>query len=181
MRVPHHALSFLAVLGLAACGGAEPAPATPPAGAGATAAPVAQTAAPATTAAPAATTAAPAAASAPAAAMPFKAMTHDQQLAHMKTVIQPTMGKLFTAFDGKKYGDFGCGTCHGAKKEDPHKALPKLTLSGDGFKKLAAEKPAIMKFMGEQVTPAMATAMGEKPFDPATHQGFGCGGCHTVQ
>jgi hypothetical protein len=43
-----------------------------------------------------------------------------------------------------------------------------------------AEKPAIMKFMGEQVVPAMATAMGEPPFDPATHKGFGCGGCHAV-
>jgi hypothetical protein len=26
----------------------------------------------------------------------------------------------------------------------------------------------------------MANAMGAKPFDPATHQGFGCAGCHTV-
>ncbi len=126
---------------------------------------------------PAATTAA--AAAAPGTA--FGAMTKDQKLNHMKTVIQPTMGGLFKTFDGKKYGDFGCGTCHGEKKEDPHKALPKLKLSGDGFKKLSAEKPEIMKFMSEQVTPAMAKAMNEKPYDPATHQGFGCGGCHTVQ
>jgi len=22
--------------------------------------------------------------------------------------------------------------------------------------------------------------MGLKPYDPATHEGFGCGGCHTI-
>lgn len=111
----------------------------------------------------------------------FSAMTTDQKLHHMKAVIQPTMGKVFTAYDGKRYGEFGCATCHGEKKEDPHRALPKLVLSGDGFKKLSDEKPAMMKFMTEQVTPAMAKAMGEKPYDPATQHGFGCGGCHAVQ
>jgi hypothetical protein len=109
-------------------------------------------------------------------------MTKEQRLNHMKMVIQPTMGKVFTAFDAKRFGEFGCATCHGPQKnQDPHQALPKLTLSGDGFKKLSAEKPAMMKFMSELVTPAMATAMGEKPFDPATKTGFGCAGCHTVQ
>jgi mono/diheme cytochrome c family protein len=98
----------------------------------------------------------------------------------MKTVVAPSMGAIFKAADGKRYAEFGCKTCHGKNNEDPHKALPKLTLSGDGFKKLMAEKPAVVKFMGEQVTPAMAKAMGEKPFDPASHTGFGCAGCHTV-
>jgi hypothetical protein len=187
MRVPSPALPFLLVLGLAACGGAEPAATTAVVSATAAPAVTSAPAASAAAAAPATTGAAPAVGAAPAAAanvaapVAYSAMTKEQQLQHMKTVIRPTMGKVFTAFDGKKYGDFGCATCHGEKKEDPHQALPKLTLSGDGFKKLFAEKPAMMKFMTEQVTPTMATAMGEKPFDPATHQGFGCGGCHTVK
>jgi hypothetical protein len=108
-------------------------------------------------------------------------MTNEQKVEHMKTVVRPTMGNVFAEHDAKKYADFGCGTCHGEKKEDPHKVLPRLTLSGDGFQKLSAEKPAMMKFMSEKVTPAMAKAMGEPPFDPATHKGFGCAGCHTVQ
>jgi hypothetical protein len=163
---------------LAACGGdATPpvsVPQPPPAvtAAAASAAPVVASAAPSV---------APVVAAVAGAGTPFSSMDRDKKLAHMKMVIQPTMGKLFTAYDGKKFGEFGCKTCHGEKKEDPHKALPKLTLSGDGFKKLFAEKPALMKFMTEQVTPAMQTAMGEPPFDPATHKGFGCGGCHTVQ
>jgi len=176
MRLSHQALSFLAAFGLVACGGAEPAPATPPAPTAA-----ATTAPAATGAAPVATAATPAGPAAPAAVAAFSSMTKEQQLQHMKTVTRPTMGKVFADFDAKKYGDFGCGTCHGEKKEDPHKFLPKLTLSGDGFKKLFAEKPVVMKFMTEQVTPVMAKSMGEPPFDPATHKGFGCGGCHTVQ
>ena len=99
----------------------------------------------------------------------------------MKTVVQPEMGKVFQEYDGKRYGDFGCATCHGPKKQDPHMALPPLVLSGDGFQKLTAAKPAIMKFMTEKVAPAMAASMRQKPFDPATHTGFGCGGCHKVQ
>jgi hypothetical protein len=163
MRVLHHTLSLIAALGLAACGGAEPTGATTPAPASP------EPGAPAAAAAPAAPTGA------------FSTFTNEQKLQHMKTVIKPTMGKLFTAYDSKDFADFGCATCHGPNKQDTHQALPKLTLSGDGFKKLSTEKPAVMKFMSEQVTPAMATAMGEKPFDPTTHQGFGCGGCHTVQ
>jgi hypothetical protein len=99
----------------------------------------------------------------------------------MKTVILPTMGKLFADYDAKRYGDAGCAMCHGKNKQDPHVVLPPLTLSGDGFQKLMAAKPAVMKFMTEKVVGTMATSMGDKPFDPATKQGFGCGGCHTVK
>jgi hypothetical protein len=144
MRAPQHLVSLVAVLALAACGGAQTATAPAPTG-------------------------------------PFKTMTAEQKLQHMKTVIQPTMGPLFKAYNGAKFAEFGCATCHGNDKVDPHKALPRLTLSGDGFAKLTAKEPALVKFMSEQVTPAMAKAMNEKPYDPATHQGFGCGGCHTVE
>jgi hypothetical protein len=177
----------LSVAGAAACGPSTPEPVVPVATAAAatTAAPAASSAAPVATAAPAATTAPTAtpAATGPAPAPlgpAFTTMTNEQKLQHMKKVIQPQMGQIFSEYDGKKYGEFGCRTCHGEKKQDPHVVLPKLTLSGDGFPKLMAAKPAVMKFMLEKVTPAMATAMGAKPFDPATHQGFGCGGCHTV-
>lgn len=177
MRLSHLTFSLAISLGLAAlaaCGPATPEPVTPPPPAD-TAAPAAPTAAPqAPTAAPAAPTAAPAAQAA------FSGMSNDQKLQHMKAVITPKMAKVFQEGDAKRYAEFGCKTCHGAKKQDPHVVLPALTLSGDGFKKLSAQKPAVMKFMAESVTPAMAAAMGEKPYDPATHKGFGCGGCHRV-
>ena len=179
-----HFTSLLAVtLGLAvtaACGPATPDPAMPDPAA---TAPTGGPAVPGMTAAPAAMSAAPAASALPTAppvTMAFSKMTHEQQVDHMKKVIMPTMSKVFQESDGKKYADFGCKTCHGEKKQDPHMVLPVLKLSGDGFKRLSASKPAVMKLMSEKVTPAMAVAMNEKPYDPATHKGFGCGGCHKV-
>ena len=190
MRTSNPALWLVSALGLAgaaACGPTTPEPVTP-----VTSAPPAASTAPGASAASPAASAPPAASSTPS-AMPattgpgpaalgpaFATMTNEQKLQHMKKIIQPTMGQIFSEYDGKKYGEFGCRTCHGEKKQDPHVVLPKLTLSGDGFQKLMAAKPAVMKFMGEKVTPAMASAMGAKAFDPATHQGFGCGGCHSV-
>lgn len=62
----------------------------------------------------------------------------------------------------------------------PQSTLPRLTLSGDGFQKLRAKQPEVTTFMAEVVVPAMAEALGEPPFDPATGEGFGCAGCHGV-
>lgn len=103
------------------------------------------------------------------------------QVAFMKTSILPHMSKTFQDHDGKKYANFSCGTCHGPNKENPHKFLPKLKLSGDGFTKLMAEKPEMTKWMHEAVEPEMAKAMGETPYDMKTNTGFGCKGCHAVE
>jgi cytochrome c553 len=104
-----------------------------------------------------------------------------EQVAFMKANIQPHMGKLFQDHDAKKYADFSCATCHGPNKENPHKFLPKLKLSGDGFPKLMAEKPEMTKWMHEVVEPEMAKSMGQQPYDMKTNTGFGCKGCHAVE
>ena len=106
-------------------------------------------------------------------------MSKDQQAAFMKKNVVPAMGPVFQAFDGKKYAEFGCKTCHGPAFKLPKDHLPHLTFK-DGKLKEAAEKPEMAKFMMEKVTPAMVTAMGAKPYDPQAHTGFGCGGCHTI-
>jgi hypothetical protein len=177
-------LFFLALATAAgiACGGGAPEPVVPPPVPSAepsampSAAPSAlPSAAPSASAAPTAS-----ASAAPEGPKAFDSMTMMEKAEHMKKVVAPKMGKVFQDYDGKKYEAFGCVTCHGKAKEDPHKVLPKLTLSGDGMKNLQAKKPKIMKFMMEKVTPEMAAAMGEKPYDPATKTGFGCGDCHTV-
>ena len=54
-------------------------------------------------------------------------------------------------------------------------------MSGDGFQKLQASKPEMVKWMHEVVEPAMAEALGEKPYDMKTNTGFGCKGCHTIE
>lgn len=115
----------------------------------------------------------------------FDSLSMDKKTEVMMTQVVPKVGKAFKEHDAKKFDKFGCKTCHGdAKtktKDDPKKVLPKLVFKDGGFEKLQKSKPAMMKFMGEKVVPLMAEALGEKPYDPATKQGFGCGGCHTVE
>ena len=109
-------------------------------------------------------------------------MDHRARLEHMKAVVLPTMLGVFREFDPEHYAEFDCTTCHGpgARRGEfamPSAALPKLPAHGD-FAGLRAQKPEVFDFMVQQVVPAMARAMGESPYDPATGQGFGCSRCH---
>jgi hypothetical protein len=143
---------------LAACGGGAPAPAvTPP---------------PAATPSSAAEVAAP--------APPWSdAWSMDQKVAFMKTNVGPKMAALFQGVDAKKYADFGCQTCHGPDKKPAKDFLPHLTMKG-GKLTCFADKPELSKFMAEKVSPTMADTLGLPHFNPETHEGFGCGGCHTI-
>ncbi|HYQ02650.1 MAG TPA: hypothetical protein VER96_28450 [Polyangiaceae bacterium] len=168
------------ILTLSACGGAPAEPVTPPP----PPAPTAPAPAPAATAAEAPKPETAAAPEAPPAAPAHdiwkEGMTKDEQVAFMKKNVVPEMGPVFKGYDAKRYAEFSCKTCHGPKFKNPKEFLPKLTLK-DGKLDIPADDAAIAKFMGEQVVPHMAAAMGLKPFDMATHTGFGCGGCHTMQ
>jgi cytochrome c553 len=177
MRILTASLFALPFALFLACGGNEPAPNTP-AGGGAASASAAPSGAP--SAAPSAASTTPAAG----ALTPFDSLaTKDLKVERMKTVVMPKVGKTFTDHDGAKYGNgqFTCKTCHGPNYQDPRKFLPKLKLSGDGFQKLMAAKPDTVKWMHEQIEPAMAEAMGEKAYDMKTNTGFGCKGCHGVE
>jgi hypothetical protein len=177
-------MSFCAlmIVTAAACGGSPPpAPEAPPAASAAPAEPAPTAAAPAEAPKPAETAAAPApeAAPAPAHDMWKKEFTKDEAVAFMKKNVVPEMEPVFKGYDAKMFDKFSCKTCHGPAFKNPHDFLPKLTFK-DGKITSFEKKPEISKFMAEQVVPHMATAMGMKPFDPATKEGFGCGGCHTV-
>lgn len=149
------------VSALVACGGAQPAPESP-----------------------AAPSPAESGAEAPAEASPtrrFADLSEDEKVEVMITKVVPNVGKVFKEHDPTRYEQFNCASCHGPQKnQDPREVLPKLTLSNGGMEKLSSEQPDVMKFMAEKVVPEMAAAIGEQPYDPATQQGFGCGGCHTV-
>jgi hypothetical protein len=168
------------IVTVAACGGSPaPAPEAPPAP---SAEPAPSAAAPAEEPKPAETAAAPAAPETPpppAHDMWKKEFTKDEAVAFMKKNVVPEMEPVFKGYDAKMFDKFSCKTCHGPAFKDPHMFLPKLTFK-DGKITSFEKKPAISKFMAEEVVPHMATAMGMKPFDPATKEGFGCGGCHTV-
>lgn len=150
---------------LIGCGGAQPAANTP------VAPPAADSAA--------ATSAPTAATAAPAGPVWNRNASKDEQIAFMKANVAPRMGKVFQAHDAGHNASFGCVTCHGPAYKEPKEFLPHLTMTG-GKLTAFAEKPEVSKFMAEKVVPEMAAAIGMKPYDPKTHDGFGCGGCHTI-
>jgi hypothetical protein len=161
---------FVSLVAAAACGGSSPPPATTPA------APTDSSAA-AASAAPAGS--APADATAAPAAWSKTGLSKEQQAAFMKTKVMPAMTPVFKGHDATKYAEFGCKTCHGHPFQDPHDFLPHLTFSGGALTQFK-DKPEIAKWMHEQVEPAMATSLGQQPYDMKTNTGFGCKGCHTV-
>ena len=154
-------LSVAAAVAVAACGGNEPAAKAPASQSGNGSAQQASD--------PASGRALP----------PFSSLRGPEKAAHMKNEVVPRVKDVFAAHDPDRAQSFGCETCHGPTFADPHTVLPKLKLSEGGFDKLVAEKPELVKLMVEVET-AMAAAMGEPPYDPKTHEGFGCGGCHAV-
>jgi hypothetical protein len=114
----------------------------------------------------------------------WKDMNHEQRLDFMKKDVLPKMKAEFVGFDAKRYGEMNCVTCHGDSAKDgtfkmPNPKLPKLPGDEAGFKKVAQQKPDAVKFMSGKVVPEMAKMLGEEPFNPQTHQGFGCFECHT--
>jgi|SRR5579859_1870698 len=137
--------------------------------------------------APAGGAAPPGSAEAPATAAPgtaWKDMNRAQRLDYMKKVVYPKMKEEFIGYDSKRYGDMTCATCHGDGAKDgtfkmPNPKLPKLPGDEAGFKQLQAKMPDAVKFMGGKVVPDVAKMVGEQPFNPQTHQGFGCFECHT--
>jgi hypothetical protein len=150
-----------------ACGGGQTTPATPP---------VASTT-PSDTTEPSASTSA-SVVEAP--TVWSDSLSKEQMVAMMKQRVVPAMKPIFQAADAKRYADFGCRTCHGPDFKDPKSYLPKLHLVGGKLEEFTT-KPDVAKFMAEKVAPEMAKALGLKPFDPATHEGFGCGGCHPME
>jgi hypothetical protein len=115
----------------------------------------------------------------------WKSMSAGQRLEHMKKVVAPKMKAVFQAFDAEEFKDFNCATCHGegakaGRFDMPNPELPRLS-KVDGFKTHMDTHPRETRFMMDKVVPEMAAALGMQPYDPATHQGFGCFDCHTEQ
>jgi hypothetical protein len=112
----------------------------------------------------------------------FHDMSPSERGMYMKEVVLPEMKALW-ASAGEKVDDFSCKTCHGKGVANgsfrmPNEDLPKLDVS-DGFADEKKEHPEAVQFMMEKVVPKMASLIDEEPYNPETHQGFGCFGCHT--
>lgn len=121
--------------------------------------------------------------------VPWDKMTDDQHHRFMAKVVVPKAREVFQAFDAKGFAKVGCPTCHGKngkanKFKMPSPELPELPSSEKEFTETTMkEKPEMVKFMSEKVTPMMAELLGEKLFNPAAPDptAFSCHGCHTLK
>lgn len=111
-------------------------------------------------------------------------MSFDARKFYMIGKVEPITKEVFCEFDPKIYGAFTCESCHGPKPEGmgyamPSRALPEIPRPGTGaYRDLKGEKPEMVRFMEEEVTPAMRKLLGKPAYDPEKDEGFGCGGCH---
>ncbi len=113
----------------------------------------------------------------------WKDQTHDERMVTMKKLVYPTMKDEFVRFDAKDFNDMTCATCHGPGAKDktfkmPNPKLPMLPATEAGFEKLKKDHPEVVQFMMTTVVPKMADFLGEQPYNPKTHEGFGCFRCH---
>lgn len=126
--------------------------------------------------------ASPAPVAAPVAAT-WATMDRNARLEHMGVEVLPAMKALFQRHDGGAFAGFRCQTCHGDGFDQPAvdfrmpSALPPLA-AADPVAGGMAYDPETTTFMVEQVVPTMARLLGERPFDPATGEGFHCFRCH---
>lgn len=113
-------------------------------------------------------------------------MTHEQKAEYMATVVVPRLRPVFQAFDAEEFAEFGCPTCHGENAREVGFRMPNGLHPLDPAQleaMFASDDPEVQRvaqFMGGQVVPAMAELLGQPPYDPQTHQGFGCFGCHAT-
>lgn len=110
----------------------------------------------------------------------FDKLTHDEKVDFMKKKVMPTMKPLFVKFDGKKFGNFNCKTCHGKdadkrKFKMPNPSLPKLDFAA---LKAGKQAPKMAEFMGKTVKPEMAKLLQQPEFTETNPKGFGCLECH---
>lgn len=109
-------------------------------------------------------------------------MDHEQRETYMQETVTPQMRQLFQEFDAERYAEFNCATCHGENMQDVNFEMPN-TLAP----LVEAEIPAMFQseeampiFMTQRVFPRMVQLLDAEPYDPQTHQGFGCLGCHAT-
>jgi hypothetical protein len=107
-------------------------------------------------------------------------LSKDEKTAIMKKRVLPKMKAALESGMPDTFKKVTCKTCHGPEFALPKDFLPKLAMEDDKITAFA-DQPEIAKFMAETVLPTMAEALGLPPYDPATHEGFGCAGCHTIE
>ena len=142
--------ALVALVVLAACGSAPPAPTTTPS--------------PTPTALP---------------DVAFDKLDHDQKMEFMKQKVVPAMKPLFQSHDAAKFAEFGCKTCHGKDPEASKFKMPDPELPVLDFSDMSKFKPEDIQWMKNDIMPTMAKTLQLPPHSADNPNGFGCLGCHT--
>ncbi len=134
-----------------------------------------------TTAATTTTPETTAAASTPAVA--WSSMNHEQKMDYMEHTVMPEMTRMFQEFDGHRYERFTCGTCHGANAREVNFHMPNgiAPLDPTAIPGMFASQDRMHVFMTQRLWPRMTEMLGAQRYNPETHQGFGCMGCHGMR
>lgn len=108
---------------------------------------------------------------------PWSEMSHEDKGTDMVMRFEPVFRVMFQGHDAEEFGHFGCPTCHGEDADEvdyemPSARLPPVPMPGTpAYQEMTEHEPHEVRFMEEEVTPAMQTMLGVG----AT---FTCHGCH---
>lgn len=111
--------------------------------------------------------------------------TPEEKGAFMQDVVVPSIQELLRSHTGDATLEVTCKSCHGQDPQAvgfkmPTPDLPALNPE-DFFAEHRAHNAEMVQFMAEQLTPKMVEVLGVEPYNPETHQGFGCFACHTMK
>lgn len=138
---------------------------------------------PATTPATPATTPETPAATPATPAVAWATMNHEQKMEYMEHTVMPEMTRMFQEFDGHRFERFTCGTCHGANARAVNFHMPNgiAPLDPSRIPAMFASQDRMEVFMTQRLWPRMTELLGAQRYNPETHQGFGCLGCHGMR
>jgi hypothetical protein len=114
----------------------------------------------------------------------WASMDHDARAAWMMSEVVPRMQGHFEGYDGERYAQVGCVTCHGpnAREEGfamPCRSLPALPATGTPEQRqMVRDYPEGTRFMFNHIMPTMQALLGAAAFDEASGEGFTCYACH---
>lgn len=109
-------------------------------------------------------------------------MNRDERLAYMQTTVNPEMQAMFQEFDGERFADFGCATCHGPNMVEADFAMPNgvAPLDPSHIPAMFASEQPMAVFMTREVWPRMGELLGEALYTEENVTGFSCMHCHAT-
>lgn len=112
----------------------------------------------------------------------FDDMTPEQKGQFMAEVVMPEMSAMFQEFDGERFADFTCATCHGEDAQAVSFEMPNglAPLDPAQIPAMFASDQPMAQFMTQRVWPRMGELLGRDLFSEENQSGFSCMNCHAM-